>query len=677
VVNGQRLRAFFLPERGVVLPWPYALVATAGIALGVALAGSNIGQRLEWQLYDQYARRDAAGREPAPDVVVVAIDELSFAEIGMAWPWPHSLHAALTDQLAAAGARSIAFDIVFDVPAPDAADDEAFATALTRAGNVILGADQAVIEDRSYTVTQWSDPVAPLARAASAIGAVRIPIDPDFVLRRADLQLDGRPSLAMAVAGQEPEFNAPAGLDPSVSHLFRFNGPSRRGITTVSYYQALDAANALPPNVFRDKHVLVGRSLAATSLDGHEVDHFPTPVAVQMPGVEVHATIVDALLRGRFVRDPIDSAGRYAALCAIAGASAAILFFSTGPAAGAAILAGLIATLVGAGYASLTSGLRLPVMGPSLAAIGAFVSTSAYRGALAARERRLIKRAFQHYVAPAIVERMLSDPSRLKLGGEQYDVTVLFSDLEGSTTLGERLPPADLGVHLGEYFDAMLDVLLPEHGTLDKLIGDSIMMYFGCPLPDPDHAVRACRGALATQRRMAALNDRWGRSGLPRLRTRIGINSGPVIAGNMGTSTIFNYTIIGDSVNLASRLEAVNKEYGTTIIVGEETWRRTRGGFEGRELDWIRVKGRKAPVGIYELAAEAGQLDATRAEVFRQFADGLGLYRAQRWTEAAAAFRRALDRDPQDGPSRTFKLRCEAYQRRPPLEWDGVHLMGS
>jgi hypothetical protein len=121
----------------------------------------------------------------------------------------------------------------------------------------------------------------------------------------------------------------------------------------------------------------------------------------------------------------------------------------------------------------------------------------------------------------------------------------------------------------------------------------------------------------------------------------------------------------------------VNKEYGTTIIVGEETWRRTRGGFEGRELDWIRVKGRKAPVGIYELAAEAGQLDGTRAEVFGQFADGLGLYRAQRWTEAAAAFRRALDRDPQDGPSRTFKLRCEAYQLRPPLEWDGVHLMGS
>jgi adenylate cyclase len=332
--------------------------------------------------------------------------------------------------------------------------------------------------------------------------------------------------------------------------------------------------------------------------------------------------------------------------------------------------------VVAAGYVSLVNGLRVPVVGPSLAAIGAFASTSAYRAALAKRERHLIKRAFQHYVAPAIVERMLSDPSQLKLGGEQYDVTVLFSDLEGSTTLGERLTPAELGVHLGKYFQEMLDVLLPQHGTLDKLIGDSIMMYFGCPLPDPEHAVRACRGALATQRRMAALNEEWGRSGLPRLRTRIGINSGLVVAGNMGTATIFNYTIIGDSVNLASRLEGVNKEYGTTIIMGEDTWRRTNGTFEGRELDWIRVKGRTARVAIYELAAEFGQLDVRQAEVFRHFAEGLELYRAQRWREAAAAFRRALDLDPQDGPSLTFTGRCNDYQLRPPVEWDGVHRMG-
>lgn len=675
-MNAQRLRAFFLPERGVVLPGPYALVALAGIGLGVLLALSNIGQRLEWQLYDQYLSRDAAGRAPAPDVVVVAIDELSFTEIGMAWPWPHSLHAALIDQLVAAGARSIAFDILFDVPPAAAEEDQVFATAIARAGNVILGADQAAIEDRSYAVTQWSEPVPALARAARAVGAVRIPIDPDGVLRRARVQVDGRPSLAAAIARQDPRFEAPSRLDPDAGQLFRFNGPPRQGIRTVSYYQALDAGNALPPGVFRGKHVLIGRSLAATTLDAHEADHFPTPVAVQMAGVEVHATITDALLRGRFVRDPIDSAVRYTALCAGAGAAAAAVLFFTGTAAASAILAVVVTALVAAGALALANGVRLPITGPSLTMIGAFVTTSAYRTALARRERRLIKRAFQHYVAPAIVERMLNDPSKLTLGGEQFDVTVLFSDLEGSTTLGERLTPAQLGAHLGEYFEAMLDVLLPQHGTLDKLIGDSIMMYFGCPLPDPEHAIRACRGALATERRMAALNDRWDRAGLPRLRTRIGINSGPVVAGNMGTSTIFNYTIIGDSVNLASRLEAANKEYGTTIIVGEETWRRTHARFEGRELDWIRVKGRSAPVAIYELAAEAGQLDEKRAEVFRQFAVGLDLYRARRWSEAAAAFRRALDQDPQDGPSLTFKGRCEAYQARPPHEWDGVHLMG-
>jgi adenylate cyclase len=674
VVIGRRLRAFFLPERGVVLPGPYAVIAIVGMAFGLALAGSSLGQRLEWQLYDQYIRRAAAGGSPAPGVVVVAIDELSFAEIGMPWPWPRSLHAALIDRLAAGGARTITFDIVFDVPGTDAAEDDAFAKAIAGAGNVILGADQAVIADSRYSVTQWAEPIPPFARAARAVGTVRIPYDPDGVLRRAWLEWEGRPSLALAAASQEPRFEVPPGLDPSVPHLFRFNGPSRRGVTTVSYYQAIDAASVLPAGVFRGQHVLIGRALAATTIDS-TADHFMTPVAVQMPGVEVHATIVDALLRKGFVRDPFDSAARYAALSAAAGAAAAAVLYFVGPAAGAALLTGLVAALIGAGYLSVAGGVRVPVVGPSLAMAAVFVSTSAWRVALATRERRLIKRAFQHYVAPAIVDRMLNDPSKLKLGGEQYEVTVLFSDLEGFTTLGERLTPAQLGAHLGEYFQAMLDVLLPQQGTLDKLIGDSIMMYFGCPLPDREHQIHACRGALAMQRRMAALNEQWGRDSLPRLRTRIGINSGPVVAGNMGTTTIFNYTILGDCVNLASRLEGVNKEYGTSIIVGEDTWRHVHGAFDGRELDWIRVKGRTAPVAIYELADEAGALDARRVEVFGWFGEGLRLYRDQRWREAAEAFRRALAIDPLDGPSLRFMERSVSYERQPPAVWDGVHVM--
>jgi adenylate cyclase len=263
----------------------------------------------------------------------------------------------------------------------------------------------------------------------------------------------------------------------------------------------------------------------------------------------------------------------------------------------------------------------------------------------------------------------------LTLGGEEYDVTVLFTDLEGFTTLSEHLSPAQLSAHLGEYFKEMLDVLLPQRGTLDKLIGDAIMMYFGCPIRDPRHAADACHGALAMQQRMAVLNQRWGRDSLPRLRTRIGINTGVAVAGNMGTDHIFNYTIIGDCVNLASRLEGVNKEYGTGIIIGEDTWALVRDQFVTRELDWIRVKGKTRPVAIFELVAEAGTASARQQELLARFAEGLALYRAQRWADAQAAFARVRDVDPSDRPSQVFAERCEYYRAGPPESWDGVHVM--
>jgi adenylate cyclase len=668
------LRAFFVPDRGILLPRPYAVVAALGAALGLGLAMSDPGQRLEWNLYDRFTRSAATNRPPAPDLVVIAIDEPSFAEIGMQWPWPRSLHAALIDQLVRGGARTIAFDIIFDVPATNTEDDGEFADAIRRAGNVILGADHAVVEDRGYALTQWNEPTETLRDGAAGVGVVRIPQDPDGFLRRALLTYEGRPSLALAVATREPGYEQPAGVRADTPALFRFNGGPRQGMLTVSYYQALDADNSLPRDFFRDKHVLIGRSLATTSIDS-EADLFMTPVSVQTPGVEVHATIVDALLRDRFVSDPFGGAGAALGLGLAAAGVVGVSLYFVGPTVAPAITLGAVLLFLVGAYAAMMNGIRIPAAVPSLAVVSTYALTGAYRFALASRERRLIRRAFQHYVAPAIVEQMLNDPSKLTLGGEEYEVTVLFTDLEGFTTLSEHLTPSQLSALLGEYFKEMLDVLLPHRGTLDKLIGDAIMMYFGCPIPDPRHAADACRGALAMQRQMTTLNARWGRQSLPRLRTRIGINSGVAVAGNMGTDQIFNYTIIGDCVNLASRLEGVNKEYGTSVILGEDTQSLIRDQFVTRELDWIRVKGKTRPVAIYELVAEAGALEARQREVFAQFAEGLALYREQRWADAGAAFARAQQLDPQDGPSRAFALRCEYYRSYAPGTWDGVHIM--
>jgi adenylate cyclase len=666
-----RLRAFFLPERGALRALPYATVATAGIVAGLLVALSAPGWRFDWMLYDVFSRRLTSAGPPAPGIVVVAIDEPSITEIGQPWPWPRALHAALVDRLVQGGARTITFDILFDLPAANPEDDDVFADAIARSGRTVLATDQAVIEDRGYTLTQWTDPVPALAERAAALGVVRIPYDPDGVLRTFWLGVEGRPGLAAAIAAREPGVSVPS--DTGEPRLIRFNGPPRQGILTVSYYQALDPA-ALPADIFRDKHVLIGHSLAATTLDS-AADHFPTPVAPQMAGVEVHATILDGLLRDRFVADPLAARGALVAASLVIAAGVAAVLFTLGPIAGVVLVAVIAAGWLGGAYAALANAVRIPIVAPLAAIGGGYAATTAYRFALLSRERRLIKRAFQHYVSPAIVDQMLADPSRLKLGGTEYDVTVLFSDLEGFTTLGEHVSPAEFSAHLGEYFKAMLDVLLPQRGTLDKLIGDAIMMYFGCPIPDDRHPEQACRGALAMQRQMTALNARWAAAGLPQLRTRIGINTGRAVAGNMGTDTIFNYTIIGDAVNLASRLEGINKEYGTLIVVGADTWTRVAHAFEGRELDWIRVKGKSTPVAIYELAAEKGALGDDGRALFAQYAAALAHYRSGRWQEAAAALDAALTIAPADGPSQTLRARCQAYAVEPPREWDGVHMM--
>jgi len=668
----ERLRRFFFPDRAVVRPLPYAVIAALGVAFGLGLGALSLSQRLEWALYDRMMQTARRVPRPPSDIVVVAIDELSFSEIGLQWPWPRRLHAQLIDALVRDGARTIGLDLVFDLPSTPA-DDDALARAVRSAGNVVLASDLAEVSDRAYTVQLWREPIPALAEAAAAVGAAGISIDPDNVLRRTTTTIGGRPGLALAVAQRQPHAPpAPSGGDHSL--LIHYCGPPRQGIVTVSYYQAMEPG-LLPPGFFREKAVLVGRSLStAAALDA---DHFRTPVALRMAGVEVHANLLDTLLRRRAIADPFGGYRAFVFLSIAIAMVAALAFYRLGPPAGLAALVAGALLFTGAAYVALsTYDVRLPVVGPLLAVAGMYVCTTAYRFALGQRERRLIRRAFQHYVAPAIVQQMLDDPSRLKLGGEACEVSVLFTDLEGFTSVAERMKPEELQRRLSSFFKAMMDVLLAERATLDKFIGDAIMVYFGCPIRDSTHPSQACRAALAMQRRLAELNDEWRGTDAPQLRMRVGVNTGVAVAGNMGTDAIFNYTIIGDCVNLASRLEGVNKEYGTLIIVGADTWVRVNGQFEARELDWIRVKGKAQPVAIYELMGAAGEMSELRRTLVARFAEGLALYRAMRWNEAAEVFRGALVVDGMDAPSKIFLNRCTHYRDHPPpADWDGVYVM--
>jgi adenylate cyclase len=270
---------------------------------------------------------------------------------------------------------------------------------------------------------------------------------------------------------------------------------------------------------------------------------------------------------------------------------------------------------------------------------------------------------------------MLKDPSKLKLGGDKKDLTVLFSDIRGFTTISEKLTPEDLVHLLNEYLTAMTNLVFKYDGLLDKYMGDAIMAVYGAPLDQPDHAVRACRTALDMMEELKKLQKKWADEGRPAFDIGIGINSGDMVVGNMGSDMRFDYTVMGDMVNLGSRLEGINKEYGTNIVISEYTYAAIKDVLFCRELDSVRVKGKKLPVKIYELLCE--KKDAEKWEkAAGLFEEGLSKYKQGLWDEAIAAFRRLLEVRPDDAPAKLYIDRCEELKKNPPEgSWDGVFTM--
>jgi adenylate cyclase len=303
----------------------------------------------------------------------------------------------------------------------------------------------------------------------------------------------------------------------------------------------------------------------------------------------------------------------------------------------------------------------------------AFAITTAFSYATEGRQKRQIKQAFSHYMSDLLIQDLMKNPEKLRLGGERKVLTVFFSDLAGFTSLSEKLNPEEVVTLLNRYLTAMTDIILESGGIIDKYEGDAIMAFWGAPLPQEDHALRACHAAVDNQKRLVALREEFARLGLPPVHARIGINTGEMIIGNMGSSQRFDFTVIGDQVNLASRLEGAGKEYGTSIIISEETCRQARDHIEVRELDLLQVKGKEIPVRIFELLARKGEMEAGLAEAVIVFSKGLELYRNRQWVEAMTAFGQVRQLKPDDGPSMTFTRRCEIFLKEPPPgDWDGV-----
>lgn len=443
------------------------------------------------------------------------------------------------------------------------------------------------------------------------------------------------------------------------------------GVRTYPYVSIADVVSGkFSPGIFRDKIVLVGAS--ATGIG----DLRTTPFGgLDFPGVEVHANIIDNLLNRTFLHRGPRQALADVALIALFGLPLGIFLTLMQPrwmALGLLPLAPFAVLLYWAFLHDWWLNFTTPVLFTLLPNVGL---VALYRILVEDREKRKMHGAFQQYVSPAVIRLLLDNPAQVR--PRKGTLSVMFSDIRDFTSLSEKLDAQALATLLNEYLMEMTKIVFGHRGTLDKYIGDAVMAFWGAPLEESaDDAVQACDAALEMIDRLDRLNQAWASRGIPSLEIGIGINTGVASVGNMGSALRYNYTVMGDSVNLASRLEGLNKQYRTRIILSESTRRALpEGVFLLREIDYIRVKGKEQPVEIHELLGRS-PASAEMIELAERFGKGREAYKRRDWREAVRLFDEVLKRWPDDGPARVLRERAFAYIAEPPArDWDGVYVM--
>jgi adenylate cyclase len=399
-----------------------------------------------------------------------------------------------------------------------------------------------------------------------------------------------------------------------------------------------------------------------------------TPFSEEYMNVGTHASLVNTILQEKFLDEYPEWYGMILAL--IASVVVTLLIWRMAPAL--SILTGTLFLLavVGADLGFfIGTGIYLPPVVPMFSVFFTFVVLTAVKFIQTSRERAYIRNAFSHYLSSDVINDLLSDPDKLALGGEKKHMTALFTDVKGFSTISEQLDPSELVGLLNEYLTEMSDIIMAQRGTIDKYEGDAIISFFGAPIEYEDHAERACRSAIRMKKVEEELNRRFVEERLSPapVFTRVGINTGEMVVGNMGTAQKMDYTIMGNTVNLASRLEGVNKQYGTWILVSETTFLEGGASFAARRLDMVRVVGIQEPVRLYELVDEKREISSSMEEALEIFDEGLQLFEQREWKKARDYFRQVLDIVPQDGPSQFYIERCDKFVKKaPPESWDGV-----
>ncbi len=642
-------------------------------------------------------RGPLAADTPDLDVVIVGISRESFRSPPAPYPFPREYYAQAIHNLNKLGARVIGINLIFDTsPYQAPGQDQILYDEIKQVGNVVLSG-----------MSQHNE----FFTADSSLGFVQMSWDPDGVVRRypiAILASDGAkllPSFATAILNRYDGRRSLAQpyIDGNKFLLGNRTIPRYAETTYINYYgppgtfdqfdimqivddtfpTATDEINGNNP--FKNKVVLIG-PLFPESQDIHSTPLYNagTQDLIQMYGIEVHANMIQTMIDDNYLKTTSKKTDILLVIL-----TALVIFMATSVikaikyrkrylleiAALAVTGTAIYFTVYIGNWFFGNAGVIIPIVGP-VASIGiGYFGSVVHQYISERRQKQIIKSIFRHYVNPEILAELLNDPDQLRLGGEKKELTVLFSDIAGFTSLSEIISPEDLAELLNKYLDSMAKIIINNYGTLDKYEGDAIMAFWGAPITLKDHALLACRSALQMQRTLDEFRKQDSNK-LP-IHMRIGINTGEMIVGNFGGKERYDYTVISDAVNLGARFESVNKNYGTNIIIGEKTYKYVQDEVVSRKLDTIIAKGKTKPTTIYELIGMRNdKLTDDEQTKVKLYNDGIKLYPKRRWKEAVDHFNEMTRLYPEDTPSRIYLERSKFFLLNPPPDtWTGVTVL--
>ncbi len=701
-----------------------------GVVLGLlatilSITGWQFGWLDSWEA-ETWDWRVSITARPSPatdEICLILLDQQSLDwgknEYGWPWPWPREVIAAIIDFCRRSNAKGMALDVLYTEPsAYGVNDDRVFGRAIDNFPGLV---STLFLSDTVGSQTRWPEniekpslnisglkswplsldkdrfkygkttfPIDDVAKNSDFLGNIHLDPDRDGVYREIKPFgiFDGQvvPALALAlylsVHPEETVRIEPGRFALGDRHipltgkggaLLRYRGPT---LTHPAYSAAAVIQSEILARegekplidtaVFRDKYVMFGYSAPGL------FDLRPAPVGGVYSGVEIHATMLDNLLVGDFFRE-VSSIFSVLLILVLSLSCALAISRFTAVQQFAGLSVAFLTLPVVIALESCIHGYRLPLMAVELAVIFSILFSLAINYMTEGRQKRFIKNAFQQYISPDFIEQLIQKPELLKLGGRRRELSIFFSDLQGFTSISEKLDPEKLTELLNDYLTAMTDIIIEEKGTVDKYEGDAIIAFWNAPLDVPDHGKRAVRAALRCQEVLAGLRPEFEKRFQSVIKMRIGLNSGFAVVGNFGSHTKFDYTMLGDAVNLAARLEGTNKQFGTYTMISEFTRALIGDRFFVREIGRVMVVGKKEPVTVFEPMGE--KEFENRKKVFQSFDTGLRLFYEGNFQKARDVFFSLSEVDP---ASESYLRYCEYLMKHPPGDgWQGIWLMES